>query len=203
MKHLVLERRLNRMKEVLSRRQKDLILFVDRVRNEHNFSALIRTADAVGILNIYYFYEEGKKAKINDAITLGAHKWVFIHEVENPISTLKKFKARGFQVVVTWLGEDTVDFREVDYTLPTVLVVGNELEGVSTEVLELSTKRIKIPMIGMVQSLNVSVATAVILYEAFKQREKAGLYDKPQLSSKEVEAILYKWAYEDILKRKK
>jgi len=191
------------MQEVLKRRQKDLVLFVDRVRNEHNFSALIRTSEAVGILDIYYAFEEGKKAKINDAITLGAHQWVFIHEVKDSIKALKDFREKGFQVVVTWLGEDTIDFREIDYTKPTVIVVGNELEGVNSELLKLSTHRIKIPMMGMVQSLNVSVATGIILYEAFRQREKAGLYQKQQLSEEEIQKILEKWAYEDVIKSRK
>jgi tRNA (guanosine-2'-O-)-methyltransferase len=203
MEVLVLPERLNRMKRVLEKRQKDLILFMDKVKNEHNFSALIRTADAVGILNIYYGWEEDRPVPINKRITMGAHQWVFLKKVENPVEKLKEFKARGFQIVVTWLGEDTLDFREVDYTLPTVIVVGNEVEGVSPELLPIATHRIKIPMVGMVQSLNVSVATGIILYEAFRQREKAGFYNKVHLSEEEISQILYKWGYEDIISSRK
>ena len=105
--------------------------------------------------------------------------------------------------MVTWLGEDTLDFREVDYTKPTVIVVGNEVEGVQPELLPCATHRIKIPMLGMVRSLNVSVATAVILYEALKQREKKGMYHQPQLSQEEVEKILHLWAWEEIIKSRK
>ena len=191
------------MKQVLSRRQKDLILFVDRVRNEHNFSALIRTADAVGIFKILYVFDEERSLPINDGITLGAHKWIFLEKVSDPIKKLEEFKKQGFQVVVTWLGEDTLDFREVDYTKPTVIVVGNEVEGVQPELLPCATHRIKIPMLGMVRSLNVSVATAVILYEALKQREKKGMYHQPQLSQEEVEKILHLWAWEEIIKSRK
>ena len=104
--------------------------------------------------------------------------------------------------MVTWLGVDTLDFREVDYTKPTVIVVGNEVEGVSKELLPFATHKIKIPMVGMVQSLNVSVATGVILYEAYRQREKAGLYEEPQLTRQEIKEILYKWGYENVLKSK-
>ncbi|NPA40365.1 MAG: tRNA (guanine-N2)-dimethyltransferase [Thermodesulfobacteria bacterium] len=202
MEYLVLERRIKRMEEVLKKRQKDLVLFIERVRNQHNFSALIRTAEAVGIMDIYYSYEEGKKASINEAITIGAHQWVFIHEVSDPVKVLKEFRDKGFQIVVTWLGVDTLDFREVDYTKPTVIVVGNEVEGVSKELLPFATHKIKIPMVGMVQSLNVSVATGVILYEAYRQREKAGLYEEPQLTRQEIKEILYKWGYENVLKSK-
>ncbi len=201
--YLVLPQRLERMKEVLSRRQKDLILFVDRVRNEHNFSALIRTADAVGIFKIFYVFDEGRSLPINEGITIGAHKWVFLEKVTDPVKTLEEFKKQGFQVVVTWLGEGTIDFREVDYTKPTVIVVGNEVEGVQPELLPCATHRIKIPMLGMVRSLNVSVATAVILYEALKQREKKGMYEKPQLSEKEIAEILDLWARKEIINRRK
>ncbi len=203
MEYLVLERRLERLKRVLERRQKDLIVFVDSVRNEHNFSAIIRTCDAAGVLRVYYSPGEGKPAKINEGITQGAHKWVFVERVDSPLEKLKEFKEQGFQVVATWLGEDSVDYREVDYTLPTVLVVGNELQGVSPEILGVADRKIVIPMFGMVQSLNVSVATGIILYEAVRQREKKGMYDRPSLSREEIEEILRKWAYEDVIKERK
>ncbi len=202
-RYLVLPRRLSRMREVLEKRQRDLVLFMDRVRNEHNFSALIRTAEAVGILRIFYGYPDPKGPSINEAVTLGAHRWVFLERVEDPVEKLREFLRDGYQVVVTWLGAGTRDFREVDYTRPTVIVVGNEVEGVSPELLPLATHRIMIPMMGMVRSLNVSVATGIILYEAFRQREAAGLYERPQLTRKEMEAILKKWAYEDIITQRR
>ncbi|OAQ20451.1 tRNA (guanosine(18)-2'-O)-methyltransferase [Thermosulfurimonas dismutans] len=191
------------MREVLVRRQKDLVLFMDRVKNEHNFSALIRTAEAVGIFQVFYGYEEDRPAPINEAVTLGAHRWVCLEKVESPVEKLQEFRDQGFQVVVTWLGAGTLDFREVDYTHPTIIVVGNEVEGVSPDLLPLATHRIKIPMMGMVRSLNVSVATGIILYEAFRQRETAGLYDRPQLTEKEMEEILRKWAYEDVIRSRR
>ncbi len=202
MDYLVLPRRLKRMREVLARRQKDLVLFMDRVKNEHNFSALLRTADAVGIFKVYYGYDEPREAPINEGVTLGAHRWLFLEKVEDPPSKLAEFREKGFQIVVTWLGAGTRDFREVDYTRPTVIVVGNEVEGVSPDILPQATHRIRIPMMGMVQSLNVSVATGVILYEAMRQREEAGLYERPQLTEKEVEEILRKWAYEEVIQKR-
>jgi len=203
MEYLVLEKRLKRLKEVLQKRQKDLIVFADNVKNEHNFSAIVRTCDAVGVLYLYYYHAEGKKAKISEGVTQGSHKWLFIEKVDNPVQKLKEFKSKGFQIVATWLSEDSIDFREVDYTKPTVIVVGNELQGVSPWVLEIADKKIVIPMYGMAQSLNVSVATGIILYEAQKQREEKGLYDKPSLAEEEIQRILKKWAYDDIIKDRK
>ena len=199
MKYLVLERRLKRLKEVLERRQKDLVLFVDNVKNEHNFSAIIRTCDAVGVLKIFYTHSEDKDVKINRGVTQGAHKWVFLVRVKDAVETLKRFKSEGFQIVATALLPDSEDFRKVDYTKPTVIVVGNEQEGVSEDILKVADRKVIIPMFGMVQSLNVSVATGVILYEAQRQRYEKGMYSKPSLSEEEIELILKKWAYEDIV----
>ena len=197
--YLVEPQRLRKLVEVLLRRQKDLVLFSENVKNEHNFSAIIRTCDAVGVLNIYYTYEGNKTKIYNEHITMGSHKWVFLHRVENAVETLKGLKKKGFQIVATRLVGNSVHFREVDYTKPTVVVVGNELEGVSEEVASVADYNVVIPMYGMAQSLNVSVATAVILYEAERQRSLKGFYEKPQLSLEEIKRILHKWAYEDII----
>lgn len=201
--YLVEEQRLKKFISVLLKRQKDLVVFSENVQNEHNFSAIIRTCDAVGVLHIFYTYL-GKKQKIyNEHITMGSHKWVFLHRVDNAVEKLKELKSRGFQIVATRLVDKSLHFREIDYTKPTVVVVGNELEGVSEEVAEVSDFNVIIPMYGMAQSLNVSVATAVLLYEAQRQREEKGFYEKPQLSLEEIKTILRKWAYEDIIKDRK
>ena len=197
--YLVEPQRLRKLVEILLRRQKDLILFSENVKNEHNFSAIIRTCDAVGVLNIYYTYDGNKTKIYNEHITMGSHKWVFLHRVENAVETLKSLKEKGFQIVATRLVGNSVHFREVDYTKPTVVVVGNELEGVSEEVASVADYNVVIPMYGMAQSLNVSVATAVILYEAERQRSQKGFYNKPQLTLEEIKKILQKWAYEDII----
>ncbi len=201
--YLVEPQRLRRLVEVLLKRQKDLVVFSENVKNEHNFSAIIRTCDSVGVLDIYYTYD-GKKTKIyNEHITMGSHKWVFLHRVENAVETLKGFKEKGFQIVATRLVGDSVHFREVDYTKPTVIVVGNELDGVSEEVAAVADHNVVIPMYGMAQSLNVSVATAVLLYEAERQRSLKGFYEKPQLTLEEIKQILKKWAYEDIIEERR
>ncbi len=200
---LVLDRRIERFREVLIRRQKDLILFVDNVKNEHNFSALIRTCDAVGVMRILYYYEGKKDVSINEGITLGSERWVFLERVRDRVSKIRELKDMGFQIVVTWLGEESIDFRKADYTRPTVLVVGNELMGVSEEILPFGDLKVKIPMFGMAGSLNVSVATGVILYEAQRQREEKGMYERPTLSEEEIERIIEKWAFEDVIRRKR
>ncbi len=197
---LVIPERLARMKEILARRQPDLRVFLERVVNYHNVSAILRTADAVGVLHVHYFHEG--ELPINDAITRGAHRWLLLHREEDVAKGLQNLKEAGFQLVGTGLFPETVDFRSVDYTKPTVIIVGHELEGISEVVRQEAHVIVKIPMYGMVQSLNVSVATGVILYEAERQRKEKGLYDRPRLSEEEMEAIIREWAYTRVIREK-
>jgi len=193
--YLVNEERLNKMKKILYSRQKDLLVFMDNVYSNHNLSAIIRTADAVNVGKVYYRHE--KNQKLNDNITMGAHNWVFNEYVEDIENFYKSMK--NYQIVVTALDDDSVDFREVDYTIPTLIVLGNELNGVSKESLKYATKKVIIPMCGMTQSLNVSVASGVILYEAQRQRSLKGMYDIKQLDDETIKKTLKKWGYDDII----
>ncbi len=197
---LVIETRLSRINAVLDKRQPDLRVFMERVVNYHNVSAILRTADAVGVLHVHYFHEG--ELPINDAVTRGAHQWLVLHREEDVARGLERLKSAGYQIVATGLFPETIHFREVDYTRPTVIVVGHELEGISEVVRQKADLIVKIPMYGMVQSLNVSVATAVVLYEAERQRVLAGLYDTPRLSAEEREEILKRWTYENVIRKK-
>ena len=198
--YLVSKKRLKKMKKILKTRQDTLRVFMDYVYSPHNLSAIVRTCDAVNIGKLYYRHQ--KQVKLNNEITMGAHKWIFHEYVEDIEKFYKDIKSQGYQVVVTLLDEDTVDFREVDYTKPTLIVLGNEVDGASETSIKYANKKVIIPMYGMSQSLNVSVANAVILYEAQRQRVLKGMYDKPQLSSEIIEQTLKKWAYEDIIEKK-
>ena len=198
--YLVSDERLEKMKKILQTRQNTLRVFMDYVYSPHNLSAIVRTCDAVNIGKLYYRHQ--KQVKLNNEITMGAHKWIFHEYVEDIEKFYKDIKSQGYQVVVTLLDEDTVDFREVDYTKPTLIVLGNEVDGASETSIKYADKKVIIPMYGMSQSLNVSVANAVILYEAQHQRVLKGMYDKPQLSSEIIEQALKKWAYEDIIEKK-
>jgi len=197
--YLVSEERLNKMKQILKTRQDTLRVFMDYVYSPHNLSAIVRTCDAVNVGKLYYRHQ--KKVKLNNEITMGAHKWIFHEYVDDIEKFYKNIKSQGYQVVVTLLDEDTVDFREVDYTKPTLIVLGNEVDGASETSIKYADKKVIIPMYGMSQSLNVSVANAVILYEAQRQRANKGMYDKPQLPPEIIEKTLKKWAYDDIIEK--
>ena len=196
--------RLARIDDALTRKQPSFQVMLDNVHSSQNLSAIIRSSDAVGVLDIYYSVKENETLRIHKTITQGAHRWTHRYRIndEDKVAFLKQKKSEGFQVVVTHLEERAVSFRDVDYTKPTLLVMGNEKEGVSSEVIAQADKVIIIPMQGMVQSLNVSVATALILYEAQRQLENAGCYDAPRLSMDKREEIKAAWVYRDTVARK-
>ena len=196
--------RLARIDDALTRKQPTLQLMLDNVHSSQNLSAVIRSADAVGVLDIYYSTKDNETPRIHKTITQGAHRWTHRHRMNDAdkVAFLKQKKDQGFQVVVTHLEERAVSYREIDYTKPTLLVMGNEKEGVSPEVIAQADEVIIIPMQGMVQSLNVSVATALILYEAQRQLENAGRYDTPQMSFEKREEIKEAWVYRDAVARR-
>ncbi len=198
------EERLSRIDDILTRKQPTLQIMLDNVHNSQNLSTIIRTSDAVGILDIYYSSKENETLRIHKTITQGAHRWTHRHRVKDAdtIKFLQQKKKEGFQVIVTHLEERAVLYREVDYTKPTLIVMGNEREGVSRDVIAEATHVIVIPMQGMVQSLNVSVATALILYEAQRQLENAGRYDVPQIEKEKRDSIKKEWIYRDTIARK-
>ncbi len=198
------EERLARIDDSLSRKQPTLQIMLDNVHSSQNLSAIIRSCDAVGVLDIYYSTKENETLRIHKTITQGAHRWTHRYRMNDAhkVAFLKEKKAQGFQVLVTHLEERAVSFRKIDYTKPTLLVIGNEKEGVSPEVIEMADEVIIIPMQGMVQSLNVSVATALILYEAQRQLENAGRYDKPMLTEEKREEIKAAWVYRDTIARR-
>jgi len=198
------EVRLARIDDVLTRKQPNLQIMLDNVHSSQNLSTIIRSADAVGILDIYYSSLGDETLRIHKTITQGAHRWTHRYRVNTAdrVKFLQEKKKEGFQVLVTHLEERAISFREVDYTKPTLLVMGNEKEGVSPELIKEATHVVVIPMQGMVQSLNVSVATALILYEAQRQLENAGFYEKPQISLEKREEIKAAWVYRDTIARR-
>jgi tRNA (guanosine-2'-O-)-methyltransferase len=188
----VTEARRRRIEEVLRRRQPDLTVLLENVHKPHNLSAILRSCDAVGVLEAHAVNPTGGVPTFNET-SGGSHKWVYL-QVHSDIQTaIGHLRERGFRIYATALREDAQDFREVDYTQPTAILLGAEKWGVSEETLALSHGAIKIPMLGMVQSLNVSVAAAVILFEAQRQRLKAGLYEHPRLDPELYQRVLEDW----------
>jgi len=188
----VTEARRRRIEEVLKKRQPDLTVLLENVHKPHNLSAILRTCDAVGVLEAHAVNPTGGVPTFNET-SGGSHKWVYLRVHPDIQTAIAHLRERGFRVYATALREDAQDFREMDYTKPTAILLGAEKWGVSEEALALSHGAIKIPMLGMVQSLNVSVAAAVILFEAQRQRLKAGLYEHPRLDPELYQRVLEDW----------
>ena len=185
--------RIERVKRLLALRQPDLRVVLEGVTIAHNASAVVRTCDAAGILHLDLVSPNPDLLGINKAISTRAEKWVDVHIHRSISDCLLPLKDNGFKVAVTHLDKASLPYVDLDYTQPLVLVFGSEAEGVSKEALELADLRVQIPMLGMVQSLNLSVSVGVILYEAMKQRRARGFYDRRRLSDADFQAYLRKW----------
>ncbi len=198
---MITANRIEKIKNLLAKKQSNLEIFMDKVHDSRNISAIIRSCDAVGVLNLYYTSFNNRLLKTNKMVTQGSHKWVEKTHIkhEDRLNFLKQKQTKGYQIVATALDSDSISYSQIDYTKPTIIVLGNEKEGVDKDILKIADKKIIIPMVGMAQSLNVSVAAAIILFEAKRQREKAKMYDVMQLNKQEYEKIYNKWIKRDAL----
>ncbi len=185
--------RIEKVKRLLSLRQPDLRIVLEGVAIAHNASAVLRTCDAAGVLYVDIISPSPEFLSINKAISTHAEKWVDTSVHGSISECLLPLKEKGFRVAVTNLGREALPYTELDYTQPLALVFGNESEGISAEALALADYKIKIPMLGMVQSLNLSVSVGIILYEALKQRWAKGFFRERRLSEEEFEGYLRKW----------
>ncbi len=147
--------RREKIERAMRNRQHDLALYLYRVSNPHNLSAIIRTAEAVGVPDIYFTMEEDVPFEISSSVTMGAHKWVNLHEVREPERFLQEMRVKGFNLVATALRDDAIHFRRYDFTQKTLIIMGNESRGLDEWVIQTADYTLIIPMYGMVQSLNV------------------------------------------------
>ena len=185
--------RYQKIRRLLAKRQPDLTLLLEEVHKPHNVSAVIRTADAVGVHRIHAVWEENDG--LRKGTSMGSQIWVNTQCHTSTSNAIEHLKSQNMQVLVTNLSPSAVDFRNIDYTLPTAIVLGQEKCGATEEAIAQADQSILIPMTGMVQSLNVSVAAALILYEAQRQRENAGMYQQHALSEQECQKILFEGGF--------
>lgn len=185
---------------MLGRRQPDLTVLTDAVHKSHNVSAIVRTCDAVGVPRLHAVAASGRMRR-HHMITGGAKRFVDIEAHVTIEAAYAALRADGFRLVVAHGSPNSVDFREIDYTKPVAIVLGAELIGPSEFARDEADAHVAIPMHGVVESLNVSVAAAVILYEAERQREAAGLYAAPRMDERDFANTLFEWAYPEIAER--
>ena len=182
--------RLERINTMLDQRQPDLTVCMEGVHKHHNLAAVVRTADAIGVSDVHAVWKS-EEMEVRGGSAAGSQNWIDVHNYSKTADAIAELKKQNMQVLVTNLSDTAVDFREIDYTKPTAIILGQEKFGASELALELADQDIVIPMVGMVQSLNVSVACSVVLYEAQRQRQLAGMYDKPSISEQRRQRFLF------------
>jgi len=186
--------RFRKIRQMLRHRQTNLTVVMDNVNKSHNLAAIVRTCDAVGIHEIHAVsYRKHIFSRHNAAA--GSSKWVYINLHHTIEDAYRRLRNEGMQILAAASGEQSVDFREIDYTQPTALVLGAEWDGISQAAILGADRCIRVPMFGMVESLNVSVAGAVIIFEAQRQRLLQGMYDKPSLNEKDLNGLLFGYTY--------
>jgi tRNA (guanosine-2'-O-)-methyltransferase len=185
--------RVERVGRVLSQRQADLRVVLEGVTIAHNASAVIRTCDAAGVLYLDLISPNPELLHFNEAISTRADKWLKIAVHPTSAECLEPLKKEGFEIVATHLRQDAVLYTDIDFAKPVALVFGSESEGISDTCLALADKAVRIPMLGMVQSLNLSVSVAVILYEALRQRAAKRYFDKAHLPVEEFDRLRKEW----------
>jgi tRNA (guanosine-2'-O-)-methyltransferase len=192
--------RFQRLKHALLRRQYDLTVLADGVHKDHNISAVIRTCDAVGIATLHAV-SPGGEVRRHHMVAGGSRRWVDVELHESTAEAYRALRDTDFQILAAHAGADAIDFREADFTRPTAVVLGSELEGPTPYAVGHADASVSIPMYGLVESLNVSVAAAVILFEAERQRASEGLYSRPPPDPAAFEKTLFEWAYPEIARR--
>jgi len=188
------ERRLARLRSTIERRQSSLHLVLENVYDPHNVSAVLRTCDAVGVGTVHLVYNVEKFPKIGRTSSASAWKWVEMRRYSEIGECYENLRRLGCRIYATHLSERAENLYEADLASPVALVFGNEHRGVTDEAASLADGNLVIPMVGLIQSLNISVACAVTLYEAMRQRWVRGMYDGTAASPAEVEAKLREWA---------
>lgn len=162
------ERRMQRIDEVIAKRTYEVACVFDGPYDMGNVSAVLRTCEGLGIQPVHII-ETQEKFKEANRVTQGAEKWLDIRRWKEPMACVDELKSRGYRICATHL-EASRPIAEIDFSEPTALVLGNEQEGVSDEVLEASDLRCIIPMAGFTQSFNISVAAALTLYHVRRWR---------------------------------
>ena len=192
------EERQKRIEGVLSKRQENITIVLENVFDPHNISAVMRSCDAVGVQEIYVLTNRvPRHKKWGFRSSSSAAKWLTVHQFTDMKECFAQVRSRYSSILTTHLASDSLSLYDLDLTQSVALVFGNEHSGVSEEVRALADGNFVIPQVGMILSLNISVACAVTLYEAYRQKNAAGHYDQPQLKKEQYKELSNQWGLYD------
>ncbi|CAN5366450.1 tRNA (guanosine(18)-2'-O)-methyltransferase TrmH [soil metagenome] len=185
-----------RLTAVLNKRQPDLTVVLENVFDPHNISAVMRTCDAVGIQDVFILnHKIPPHRKWGAKSSSSAAKWLTIHQFINAGECFAELRKRYKKIYTTHLSSDAVGLHELNLTEPVALIFGNEHSGVSDEIVEMADGNFIIPQVGIIKSLNISVACAVTLYEAFRQKQNAGHYAQPKIVGENLVTLKDGWGF--------
>lgn len=171
---------------------------MENVHDPHNISAVMRTCESVGIQDIYVLTTKiAKHRKFGAKSSSSAAKWLTIHQYTDAAACFAALREQYDTILTTHLATDSVGLYEIDFTKRVALVFGNEHDGVSDEIRAMADGNFIIPQVGIIQSLNISVACAVSVYEALRQKQAAGHYNQPSLATERREVLLKEWGFTD------
>ncbi|WP_245798417.1 TrmH family RNA methyltransferase [Cnuella takakiae] len=179
---------------MLAHRQPDFTVVLENVFDVHNVSAIMRTCDAIGIQEIFVINDrEPPPGRWGFRSSGGAYKWITAHQFTDVQSCMSVVRSRYQQVFTTHLSSDVVSLYEMNLTGSIALVFGNEQKGVSETLRGMADGNFIIPQMGMIRSLNISVACAIALYEGYRQKAAAGHYDMPKLPPTQIDQLRSDW----------
>jgi tRNA (guanosine-2'-O-)-methyltransferase len=188
------EERINKLSNALKHRQKSLTVVLENIFDQHNLSACLRSCDAVGILEVCLIYHSGQQyPSISGTSSASANKWIEKRLFTSVQECYDYLHSTGKKIFTTHLAKESVSLYDMDLTQNVALVFGNEHAGVSDEAVALADGNFLIPQVGIIQSLNISVACAVSVFEAMRQRTKANMLDNPEIIGEEFNSKLLEW----------
>ena len=191
------ERR-ERLLSVLHKRQAGITVVLENVEDPHNISAVMRTCDAVGIQDIYVLTTKiPRHKKWGAKSSSSAAKWLTVHAYTDAQEMIAVLRKQYDKIYTTHLASDSVSLYDIDFTGSVALIFGNEHSGVSGELRAMADGNFIIPQVGIIRSLNISVACAVSIYEAMRQRYAAGHYNEPNLPEARRTALLEEWGFKE------
>jgi tRNA (guanosine-2'-O-)-methyltransferase len=184
-----------RIRAVSGRRQLDVAVVLENVHDPHNIAAVVRTCDAVGVQAVYALFTDPEintnRLRLGKRTTAGARKWVDTMMFTDIDKCITAVRDRCDNLYATTLVPGAKSIHQTDFTKSVALIFGNERDGISKELLSLTDGQIFIPQMGMVQSLNISVACAITLYEVLRQRNELNYYEENPTQSEEQKKALY------------
>ncbi|MFM2361407.1 MAG: hypothetical protein RLZZ316_309 [Bacteroidota bacterium] len=188
-----------RLTGVLNKRQKGLTVILENVFDPHNVSAVLRTCDAVGIQEVFVLNTKiPRHKKWGFKSSSSATKWLTIHQFTNADECFKIVRNNYSTILATHLSTDAVNMHHINFTQSIALVFGNEHSGITEETLAKADGNFIIPQVGIIKSLNISVACAVTVYEAMRQRSAAGMYNQPSLPQAQIQNLRKEWGFYDV-----